>query len=68
MSSSIGVVAGCGEIFGGGVAPVIAGFVAQAYGIASILVIPFVGLAIGFLLSLALRETAPHLVAEEVLI
>ncbi len=63
MSSSVGVVAGAGEIFGGGVAPVIAGYVAQAYGIAQIFWIPLVGLCLGFVLALALRETAPRLVA-----
>ena len=61
ISSSVGVVAGAGEIFGGGVAPVIAGFVAQQYGIAHIFVIPLAGLAVGLLLSLFLRETAPRL-------
>lgn len=60
MSSSVGVVAGAGEIFGGGVAPVIAGFVAQTYGIEQIFVIPLVGLGLGFVLSLALKETAPR--------
>ncbi|QYE33541.1 MFS transporter (plasmid) [Polymorphobacter sp. PAMC 29334] len=60
MSSSVGVVAGAGEIFGGGIAPVIAGFVAQHYGIAQIFVIPLAGLAIGLALSLFLRETAPR--------
>lgn len=63
MSSSVGVIAGAGEIFGGGVAPVIAGFVAQHYGIAQIFVIPLIGLGVGLLLSLALRETAPRFVA-----
>ena len=61
MSSSVGVVAGAGEIFGGGVAPVIAGFVAQSYGIAQIFWIPLVGLCFGLFLSLMLRETAPRL-------
>lgn len=61
MSSSVGVVAGAGEIFGGGIAPVIAGFVAKTYGIAHIFVIPLAGLAIGLVLSLALKETAPRI-------
>lgn len=65
MSSSVGVVAGCGEIFGGGIAPVIAGFVAQAYGIERIFLIPMIGLAVGLILSLALKETAPGLVGEK---
>lgn len=61
MSSSVGAVAGAGEIFGGGIAPVIAGIVAQKYGIAQIFWIPLVGLGIGLVLSVALRETAPRL-------
>ena len=64
IASSVGVIAGAGEIFGGGVAPVIAGFVAQQYGIEQIFIIPLVGLAIGLLLSAALRETAPRLGAK----
>ncbi|TPG16406.1 MFS transporter [Sphingomonas koreensis] len=65
MSSSVGVIAGAGEIFGGGVAPVIAGFVAQHYGIAQIFVIPLIGLGVGMLFSLALNETAPRFVGEQ---
>lgn len=60
MSSSIGVVAGAGEIFGGGIAPVIAGLVAKTYGIDRIFIVPLAGLAIGFVLSLVLKETAPR--------
>jgi fucose permease len=65
MSSSVGVIAGAGEIFGGGVAPVIAGFVAQHYGIAQIFVIPLIGSGVGLLFSLALHETAPRFVGEQ---
>ena len=61
MSSSIGAVAGAGEIFGGGIAPVIAGYVAKTYGIDHIFVVPLAGLAVGFVLSLGLKETAPRL-------
>jgi MFS family permease len=60
MSSSVGVVAGAGEIFGGGIAPVIAGFVAQHYGLSQIFLIPLVGLALGLFLAAFLRETAPR--------
>ncbi|NVZ29141.1 MFS transporter [Pseudomonas gingeri] len=61
-SSAIGFVSGAGEFFGGGVAPVIAGFVAQHFGIGQVFWIPMVGLAIGTCLALLLRETAPRLV------
>lgn len=60
ISSSVGVIAGAGEIFGGGIAPVIAGSVAQRYGIANIFWIPLVGLCLGLLLSAFLKETAPR--------
>ncbi len=60
-SSAIGIVSGLGEIFGGGIAPGIAGFVAQNYGIGQIYWIPVIGLSIGVLVSLALKESAPRL-------
>ncbi|MEQ1572865.1 MAG: MFS transporter [Vicinamibacterales bacterium] len=59
MSSAIGLVVGAGEIFGGGVAPAIGGYVAQNYGIQNILYMPLVGVAAGVLVSLFLTETAP---------
>jgi len=59
-SSAIGIVSGMGEIFGGGVAPVIAGMVAERHGIASVFWVPLVGLALGAIVSLAIRETAPR--------
>lgn len=62
MASAIGIVSGVGEIFGGGIAPVIAGFVAKNYGIGEIYWIPVVGLAIGVFVSLFIKESAPRLV------
>ena len=59
ISSAIGLVVGAGEIFGGGVAPVIAGFVGQNYGIQNILWMPLVGVVLGVLVCAFLRETAP---------
>jgi len=59
-SSAIGVVSGAGEIFGGGVAPIVAGYVAQSYGIDKIFWVPLVGLSLGFFVSFLLRETAPR--------
>lgn len=60
VSSAIGIVVGSGEIFGGGVAPAIGGFVAKNYGIENILVMPLVGLCLGIAVCLALKETAPR--------
>ena len=58
MTTASGLVIGVGEVFGGGVAPVIAGFTAQRFGIQHILDLALVGLAVGGVLILGLRETA----------
>jgi sugar phosphate permease len=59
VSSAIGIVVGAGEIFGGGIAPSIAGFVAKNYGIQYILYLCLAGVVLGVVVSLFLRETAP---------
>ena len=63
ISSAIGMVVGAGEIFGGGVAPMIAGTVAQNYGIENILWVAMSGVVLGVVVSLFFRETAPRKVA-----
>jgi predicted MFS family arabinose efflux permease len=60
ISSAAGLVSGVGEIFGGGVAPAIAGFVAQHFGIEHVLTVALTGLCCGAVASLFLRETAPR--------
>ncbi|WP_051481863.1 MFS transporter [Paraburkholderia nodosa] len=60
IASSIGFVSGAGEIFGGGLAPVIAGFVAQHFGLPSTLTFAFGGLVAGAVVSLFLAETSPR--------
>ena len=60
ISSAIGIVVGSGEIFGGGIAPSIAGFVANNYGIENVLYVALVGVGLGVLVSLCLKETAPR--------
>jgi predicted MFS family arabinose efflux permease len=60
IASTIGFVSGVGETFGGGVAPVIAGFVAQNYGIARTLDFAFYSLLFGAVASCFLIETAPR--------
>ena len=60
VSSAIGIVVGSGEIFGGGIAPSIAGFVAQRYGIQNILYLAMWGVMLGIVVCLFLRETAPR--------
>ncbi|CAM2185971.1 Sialic acid transporter NanT [Paraburkholderia sacchari] len=59
VSTSIGLVVGAGEIFGGGVAPALAGFVAAHFGIQNILWLPIGAVVLGVLVSLLLKETAP---------
>ena len=59
MSTASGIVVGTGEIFGGGIAPVIAGYVAKNYGIQYIMHLAAIALAVGFVVALCLKETAP---------
>jgi MFS family permease len=60
ISSTTGIIVGSGEIFGGGVAPVIAGAIAQHYGIQHTLTMALIGLSLGVVVSLFLQETAPR--------
>lgn len=59
VSASIGIVVGAGEIFGGGIAPGIAGFFANNFGLPSVLYVALAGVALGIVVSLFLKETAP---------
>ena len=60
IASAAGIVIGAGEIFGGGVAPSIAGSIAQNAGIQYTLYFALGGQVLGLVLSLFLRETAPR--------
>ncbi|WP_233808393.1 MFS transporter [Paraburkholderia sp. HP33-1] len=59
ISTSIGIVVGAGEIFGGGIAPALARFVATHFGIQNILWLPICAVLLGIGVSLLLEETAP---------
>jgi MFS family permease len=59
ISAAIGMVVGAGEIFGGGVAPYIAGGIADVYGLPSVLNVALIGVVLGVVVCLFLRETAP---------
>jgi MFS family permease len=59
ISAAIGIVVGAGEIFGGGIAPYIAGGIADAYGLPSVLNVALVGVVLGIFVCFLLRETAP---------
>ncbi len=60
VSAAIGIVVGTGEIFGGGVAPSLAGFIAENYGIEHVLNLALAGVATGVIVSLFFKETAPR--------
>jgi MFS family permease len=59
MSTATGLVVGIGEVFGGGIMPALAGFVAQGFGIQYILHLALGGLVVGVFVALLLEETAP---------
>ena len=59
ISAAIGIVVAAGEIFGGGIAPVIGGAIAQNMGLENILWMPLVGVALGAVVSIFVKETAP---------
>lgn len=57
MATATGVVIACGELGGGGLAPIIAGHVADRFGIEHILLLPLAAMALAFVLTLFLKET-----------
>ena len=58
-ASASGAVIAVGEIFGGGISPVMAGYLAHRFGIASIFDLAIGGMALGLVACLMLRESAP---------
>jgi predicted MFS family arabinose efflux permease len=60
IASAAGIVIGAGEIFGGGIAPQIAGTIAQEAGIQYTLYFALGGQVLGLVLALFLQETAPR--------
>ncbi|SIT37877.1 Major facilitator superfamily transporter [Paraburkholderia piptadeniae] len=60
IASTIGFVSGVGETFGGGVAPVVAGFIAQHFGLVHTLDFALYSLAAGAAVAFFLIETAPR--------
>jgi predicted MFS family arabinose efflux permease len=57
MATASGVVIATGELFGGGIAPILAGFIADQFSIGKILYLPIAALAVAIVLSLLLTET-----------
>ena len=60
VASVAGLVIGAGEIFGGGVAPVIGGYLADNYGLQYTLYFALSGQLVGIVIALLLKETAPR--------
>ena len=60
IATAAGMIIGVGEIFGGGVAPILAGSIAGTYGIEYTLYLALGGLLVGAVVSLFLQETAPR--------
>lgn len=60
VSTAAGLIIGVGEIFGGGLALLVAGYVIATYGIQYMLYLALGGLVVGAFLMLGLAETAPR--------
>jgi predicted MFS family arabinose efflux permease len=60
ISSVAGIVIGAGEIFGGGIAPAIAGHIAGSYGLQYTLWFALAGQVLGFFVAMFFKETAPR--------
>ena len=60
IAGATGVIVAVGEIFGGGFAPGIGGWIAQTYGIQNVLWLALGGLVAGIVVSLFYKETAPR--------
>jgi MFS family permease len=63
-ASAVGIVSGAGEVFGGGIAPIVAGFVADRYGIQHVLYLGLAGCIFAIAVGLFLVETAPRIVVQ----
>jgi MFS family permease len=59
MTTASGLVVGVGEVFGGGIAPALAGYVAKHYGIEHAMYLALGALVVGFAVAISLKETAP---------
>jgi hypothetical protein len=64
IAAVAGLVIGAGEVFGGGIAPAIAGNIATAYGIQYTMEFAMGGQILGLVMSLLLHETAPRKLGE----
>jgi len=65
LSATAGLIIGSGEIFGGGLALVVAGLIIGAFGLPAMLMLALGGLVLGLVLSPWLKESAPRLLARK---
>jgi MFS family permease len=63
VATALGLIMGLGELIGGFVAPTIAGFAADRFGLAIVMWISCGGALLAAVLSLFLQETAPAVLA-----
>lgn len=59
IGTASGIIIAVGEFFGGAAAPILAGWMANRFGIEHILYFPAAAIAVGFVLTLFIIETAP---------
>ncbi len=64
MATASGLVIAVGEFFGGGLAPIIVGRVAKAFGIEHVLWLPLAAMAARFCLCMLIRRAAAPAVGE----
>ena len=63
VATASGLIIGSGEVFGGGLALIVAGSVIAAFGIGAMLYLALAGMVAGGILMLLLEETAPRKLA-----
>lgn len=63
IATASGLIIGSGEVFGGGLALIVAGSVIAAFGIGAMLYLALAGMVAGAVLMLMLEETAPRKLA-----
>ena len=63
IGASNGITVGICEIFGGGIVPILSGFIAHEIGIENFFYMPIGGCILGITVCLFLQETAPRKIA-----
>ncbi|BCT33755.1 hypothetical protein PproGo58_32500 [Pseudomonas protegens] len=65
MATALGLIMGIGELVGGFVAPTIAGFAADRFGLSIVMWMSCGGALLAAVLALFLKETAPAVLARQ---